>query len=1047
MSSRPTLTPPQRVRANERARRQIQLAGQVDVAIQSVAPDLWRQDRGAGLTPEQLARIEALISGAPDIYQIRDARRILRRMLRDLQKGSGGNVALPDAEITVKRKPSPFAGNAIGNVKQLHILIDHFLASLIAEPLTAPQTEAGRIVFSAVTLGGLLHKQLVDALPKALQSGSRAHGDLFWLELPLESGQSRRWFPDPVTASLILRWTDGQKKWPASRAARQLLNDQIMRMTDAPSNRFPTFEQLRAAAETRLRLLVPALLVDHLASIRTSHSLPERAWWRLIADYHICVDTPEAEEAPDEPDAELSTDDTRSNRPVHTYIDGSDPFTTLRQFMRELLDGRSNLLRSQTIALRKLQQFFDSSQNTSPMLAALMAWAIWLLQPGRANRLRPTSVYRYLSAVASQMLKFAGEVDPDGATAERLESIYESVLQSTRSEQGRRLAVSSLRSFHAHLMFNHGTDPAAIDGQIAGGQVVRANVISNLEYLALRRAIRGSSSYEPLVQRLELMVVLLYRLGLRKNELRFVCLQDLQIDEQGKRPLLWIHGHPQRQLKTSSSTRRLPLQHLLTKTEWDQLMAYHSLRLRECGSGMPHNALLFPHSGTDVEPMPEALMDSLVSMMRAVCNDQSLVLHSLRHSFLCNLFADIMLAGLAITGAEGFQKTVAEVMPWHKNRPSRNPLKTLFVSEELPRSAAYTMAILAGHIGPGETLHTYTHLQDYLAYLYLRHEAAMRPTGLWAAMEGVSASSIHVRHSREKARTGRKVVPCIDTPARLLKKCRFPLPAGKKANRSHGSSHPSVRRRGGVDGLTLHGAYRALSTDTHFMSHNAREMLTGLPTSSFQLLSRNARFLAELHTAAPKEEARRFRLLAKHPPRRRPAIVRQPQLDRIGPAIPKRISERNLAQAVYNRAVSPGQGTNPMNPDELLGLLRCASRSKPWLRITRIDDAVKFMRMLSQLGAPYSQQELVIASLPPASGSAKTHLQQVRRQLGKNKSRVTLAEPGEKMARSNKTNPEGVFHLVVRDGSRRSTGWLVGCYYAAVVLATYYSFDWTLENP
>lgn len=1038
--TRPELTPAQQARAAERRRNHDRLEAGIRRVIQEIAPRLYDGEPGAGLTSEELDRIEATFSGARSIYRVRAVRRVLRRILRDLERTTGGAVAKPAVEVTIRRKPSPFAGSAVARVCELSALMDRFIDSIMAEPWGDASVEAGRIVLSAVVFGGLLCPQLLDALPEALRSGIHANGDLFWIEFPLEGEQIRRWFPDPVTGSLILRWVAASRDWPVTRSTRELLVDQV-RLLSATDPHSPfELSQLIHAAETRLRILIPGLLVDHLATVRHGQSLPARAWWRLMADYHLASEITPDEHEEDAPELGAQPVEPDHIKPPGAQSEDADPLASLRQFMRALRGPDSNFLRSKTGALRRLQLARDAQPDASSMLACVMGWAIWLLQPGRSGVLRPSSVYRYLGAIAGQVLKFAGEVAPDDLSTEELESLYEAVLQATRSRQGREMAVSCLRSFHSYLMFNHGADPAAIDGELSADQAVRANLVSDREYQALRKAIQGSGYVESLVGRLDLMIVLLYRLGLRKNELRYLCLRDLQIDEQGNRPLLWVHGHPQRQLKTTSSTRRLPLRHLLTAGEWGHLHAYRDLRTRECMlSSAPGNALLFPMPGSDTEPMSEHLMEYLVSVMRAVCGDSSLVLHSLRHSFLTNLFADVMLAGLVDSSKGDLEQVFAEWMPWRRTRTCRNPLKALFATQRLPANAAYTMAVLAGHIGPSETLHTYIHLQDYLACLYLRRDAERHPVALWAALEGVGVNAMHVRHSRHRKSGGREVIAHVDTPRRLLRKCRMHPPQGALADRSQIPRLMPSGSGSGLSGLTLDATYRALSTDRHFVSAKARELLTGIPTDDYQRLSRNARFLASLSTDARNRGARRSRLLIDHPPRRAPPISRRPQLDSVGPAIPKKRLDREQARTVFSRALADPS----VRAEDLLELLLCASRSKPWLRITNTGKAAALVRLLSRLGVPYAQQELVLVTLPPGCLDAKRRLAEVRQEIAIDACTVRLSQAPARMKCSNRANPQGVLHLSVRQSARRSTGWRVGCYYAACVLATESCIDWT----
>lgn len=1020
MNARVALTPAQEHRKLQRHRDKERMEIEAVRAVREIAPELVAGTAGAGLSEHQLRTVLNILSQGKDNYQLRAVRRTLRRLLSRLEQESGGQVAKPAMEITLRRRASPFAGRAIERVRILNRLLDTFLDSITTGPTTDPAVQAGQIMVSAVVHGGLLARQLVLALPPALKSGLGAHGDLFWLDIVLDDGQLRRWFPDPVTSSLIARWHCAGRQWPRNRKPLQLLSDHLKRLAGGREAPFRNFNELRAAAEARLRLTVPGLLVDHLSSVRQGQSLPSRAWWRLLADYQLAREPaqpqPEEEDLPLGPPQETVAETPQAPVPV-----GQDDVATLRLFMKALRGPDGRLLSSKAKALQRLRSFRENVHEPAPMLAELMHWAIWLLEPGKSPRLRPSSVYRYLSSVAASVLNLAGEIDPTQAKGVEMEHVYESVLQTTHSAIGREMAVSSLRSFHLYLVLAHGVEDAGIDGQTTGHIAVRANVISDAEFAFIRDSLRKAGK-----DQLALMLVLFYRLGLRRSELRYVRLSDFQIDKEGVRPLLWIHSHPDRRTKSSSSVRRMPLQQLLTVQERAVLHDHYKRRLMECRKPLPANALLFAAPGNASAPVPDGELDEIVEVMREACQDPTLVLHSLRHAFVSNLFGDNMRAGLP----EADQQ---HCMPWRIDPPYRDPLAAMFRNADLPREMAHTIAVLAGHLGPAESLHSYVHLHDYFAYMYLRMDAARHPAEVWARLEGVRTDSLHVRASRQRAR-GQDIPLHLDTPARLLKRCKIALPEGKYADRSSSAVKDLGKSTVKPSSMTLDHVYWSISRSTLSMSHHARELVTGFSKSFQGLLQRNGQALASLRTSAPRKASRRPRLIGKVPGRRRPAMAHRPQLDRHGPALPRSVESLREARLVFQRIITDETGA--INKAHLLQLLQRSSHTKPWVRITRVQHARHLVRLLGAMGVPYSRMKLRVDVLPPGCDRPTAWLKHVKTGLAVRDCLVELARPADDMPRSRASNPEGVLHLDVYGAERRSTGWRVGCYYAVCYYAT-----------
>ncbi|MDN5873901.1 MAG: site-specific integrase, partial [Sinobacteraceae bacterium] len=614
-------------------------------------------------------------------------------------------------------------------------------------------------------------------------------------------------------------------------------------------------------------------------------------------------------------------------------------------------------------------------------------------------------------------------------------------LQSTRCEEERAMATTCLRGFHLFLIIEREAEPVTIEGSVIDDGHVRANMISDREYRIVRATLHEQITDKRRRRMLALALLLPYRLGLRRSELRYLRLVDIQRDEHDRRPLLWVHAHPRNRLKTGSSTRRLPLAHLLTDDELHDLVEWLEQRKLECGRDVPVDALLLCPPGQNSAPIEEWQLDLLVAMMREVCGNMSLVFHSLRHSFATNLFGDVMWAGLRDIGAG---TRIQQVFPWRTLAPPSTQVKRLFAFDGLPRPGAYLVAALAGHIDPTETMHTYVHLQDYMACLYLRHSAAVTdyPQGFWAALEGITREAMYVRRARDKSRRAKGShadPPHVDTPRRLLRSLHLRPPPGKQASSQRRASVPDEISKAGLLCLQLDAIYHALSTSMRPMSVEGRALVTGLDPAAFKTLVRHARELASWLTAMRNPAARRSRLLTTHPPRRRPAMSRTPQLDSIGPALPKKHADHGDARTAYQHAVDDPSKVTLV---ELISLLRSTSRSHAQVRAYSMAGLRQVIKVLDRLGVERPRMHVEVLAWRSKPRKSKGIVASVKRKAPKGLGGITQASNIKRMRPDAAASSDGRFAVKIMSPSGRATmGWRVGCYYAVCVLATQRNID------
>jgi integrase len=1019
--------------------------------VEHHAPDLAEGAKGAGLDTQTLKKVLDEIAKLPGNDSFRTARRALDRILRQMQKVTGGAVRLPTPVVSIPRKASPFRPENFRHIPWLSQVVEAFERDLEEQANASDELSAGRILLSAIVFGGLLNETLVERLPAAVVHGFHKFGDNCWLDIPLggasrSEDRVRRWFPDPLTQCLIVRWIQSNRAWPKGSQASpgellQRLLDRLSTTAECAKTRVLT--HVLQTARVRARLLLPGVLVDFLQSENHGQSVPSRTWWRVAAKHHLEIT--EAGKSNEELAQEFcAIAELSESSPTAHRLDSSEDLAAVG-LLKDSLKGKRSYL-GPVAAARSVRTLRDSLGIRGPMLTALVDWTEWLLHllSTGERRAKPQSIHRYLVSIATRLVALGGEVDPGATPPSALESLYRDVLSSIRSSREHQYASVRLRDFHTFLMLTRDVGPVEIDGELTSTQEVRANILSEDDYRRALDELGRSESDERTRAMRRVILILAYRAGPRRRELSYVRIADVQagLDYASLRPLLWIHAHPDASLKTYASLRRLPLAHLLTPAELREVKDWLSVRLRETSLSRPDQSLLLCERGRNTEPLHYSKLDDLIELLRGVCEDNSIVFHTLRHSFLSNLFLLIFIAELEVRASRKIS------CPWLPNLDVKRLLRRLFQSGVLPREGAYLLSALAGHIDPDETMHTYIHFQDWIAGLYVRELGSSHKLSLWAALERIRVDALMVRHSRVRARTKTQVLPHLDTPNRLLATLDLALPVGhpppEKLQQS-GVFRPPVAplRR-----LPLEGIYSCLAFAGKSMNWSTRELLTGVDSKTHSRLRSVALEIARIETSTRNSKGRRRRIMAPKVGRRRPELYRLPQLEGFGPAIPRPTIERTDARQVFTRATS--MSNDQATSDDMLFLLSKTSHSDPVVRLHSVEEVNRAVSLLTKLGIARRRIALEIKSVPREPEDSRAWFRDVASRTGFPRRTLIARNDPTLLPRAIKRHVEGVMALRISARTARvvetsgtdatksslSYGWRVGCFYALCVLRT-----------
>jgi len=1118
-------------RAEARRRNRQQVEAWARETIAKCSPELSSDAHALVVTEKTVADLVTALSARRTAIEMRRARTVLTNILRHgIEKYEWTVERFPDPIISLPRPPSPFRPESFARAALLSEMIRRHEQSLelscdraIQETETSQLVDkngrasrrlppfhdpaellAARIVFSAIVDGGLLCRSLVRQLPEAMTVALAATETYLWIDFamptrnPGERTAYRRWFPDPVTACLMLRWRLQGYAWPAepvgrierllerylkhlgvsftftSDTAADKASEKVCLVTFAGTeDRFldtrPRFRQtspiefLLDAAETRLRTLVPGVLVDFASSLNAGTSLPPSVWWRSILDQRLANE-------PEKNVAQNQIVDSGILEEVESWPDSTQWQPTLGRLSvqgalaRELHQcfGKNKNYVRPAQALAALDRFEERARGeVGPLLHALSRWARWCLtarQVGKGN-LRARSIKRYLISIGTRLIEQGGNLQPRHMSADEFLKLYDQVAGSIHSAKERTYARDRIVEFHQYLMASFDAPPLEWDRQVIERDkrsLPDANILSESEFKRIVQILESWVDDERLQEMLVLVTTVAFRLGLRRDEIAGLELASLQgASESGAtprtvRPQLWVHTTSLSSVKSTSSTRRLPLALLLQEEELERLFAWAARRHREEGTSDHPHALLFCDPGQAREKIGDKGVFKLITAaLRFATGDLSLRFHHLRHSFVTLLIARLLGVFIGCAGESGLPRSWRATDTLEGGRL----LKRLLRAEYPVRQAVYLVSALAGHLDPQETTQTYSHGLDWILGRYLAYDTRRVSLKVVATLEGRSYGAVAVHRQRRGAT--KRLVSMEDvrrTLCRLITEARgaepqifvSPPPVDPIGSSEYARNRPPPRD---LMDLTLDEAYALALSSKRGLSQVARAQLFDLPAAVVSRFMSTAAKLANSPTATRHATGRRSRFLRhQKKPRRLPNTRQRPEVSGLGPALPRTFGERRESRQVF-RALLDASRDKPTQVIELLKTYtQCVSRTDSELLVTSEPDAVNLRALLALLGIGAGRIRIHILAWPRTDDMVGEVQKRVSEIFGIGQNRIDVPN----LLPQTRSRPDfGRLAVTVKEhdsirraSSRRqhtphaASGWKTACFYALVALQT-----------
>ena len=709
-------------------RRQSPLADYlVGKPVETLSPTLARE-----LTADTLARFRPPSQGV-------EAASLLVKVI---DRGNAEGIFVlcpPPVPVLIKRQPSPFHEDRWPLLE-----VASHLRSLLAQSICQPASpggngteskklariELGKLLLSAVVHGGLLNPSALAALLNRLDTDTPLSclGDRVFAELSLDyrnqaCGEFRRWFPDPLSAILILA-LPRNTVCNATEAKKMLTNDwkrfiwqcisAFLKSVDAYQSSPNTLKLLFDAVRLDLESRIPIYLVNYASRAFVSHSLKPSTYRRLHGvplNLNHDEDKPGKHAAPpDRPgvgipgDADVSSDmEPRWLHHLRGAMKGND---------------RSQIIHRLNVLMTTPAPGFQRGEAGE--IFAGCALRMFTVSNDNKVKMAVSTARAVVSSVSIRLGGLAGHDVSDFGT-EQWGDLYQEALSDAETPGVRRRLARALRDFQRYLEQDRGAEPIA-DGELfaaANGLVpVDANLISEVEFLEIRARFTEAAADElpglatrqggdRLAEIAWLILTLAYRCGLRRMEVLKLEINDLMLDG---RPDLLVRPSEARTLKTKSSTRKLPLDALLSTEELDRLRRWRDLR-RQDEAKNAYSRFLFSIPGRGFTFVPQdTLFKLLHSVMREVTGDPTLRFHNLRHSFASRTY--VMLAA----SAGGCAANVLATLPGYAQ-----PLKladelasNLFGHHQVTRRHVWAVCSLLGHSAPDISAEHYIHHLDII---------------------------------------------------------------------------------------------------------------------------------------------------------------------------------------------------------------------------------------------------------------------------------------------------------------------------------------------
>ena len=584
----------------------------------------------------------------------------------------------------------------------------------------------GALLISAILHGAVFGVSFLVALVRAIPEWKRrtfiigrVHIELSLVRQGVTEAERRIWLPDPLTATLwgslaptdadqllapFMR--DGNCRFPSDAVVFRRIGrliDQLRVGNDGTP--LPGIEELRQSAqEVALGECSPVWVAYNNTQL---HSEPLRRGdvGRLFPGVPMLeFDTP-----PDtaSPTAAVNAGDQDAAQPEPPWMDRL--LTTIQS--KALRKALSDLVAGQSVpeALRLVADFGIALDRRTPLSGTSIP----------ATKIADKVILIARSLGHTLDTQNLATLDPVARRTVYLDAINQQPVRS------RRNAVQAVIDFDMYLVAQS-SDALPVrrnslpwlprDGSVDPNLITHAEYFRILDRIEAAWSARRGERQRKMVR---LLIVLAFRCGLRRGEIRGLRIEDLLVLGF---PELQIRYRKEDPLKTRNAERRFPIEVLLTDSEWQELWSWLLRRRNEGAKAMDY---LF--SIAERKRIPISLFGSLNDFLRKetrYANEgKGIHLHHLRHAAGAWLFASLMFAD-----SENIESLFPQLHETHlRLRDGKSLRQHLYGHTTQSRKDPFVVASFCGHGSFDTTASSYINIFAWLVAFVLDGIESMRP--------------------------------------------------------------------------------------------------------------------------------------------------------------------------------------------------------------------------------------------------------------------------------------------------------------------------------
>ena len=541
-------------------------------------------------------------------------------------------IQITPFQVSISRNASAFTPDDFQIYQKVNLITDTFYSRLEHISTIDGHALIGLIVFSVMRFGGLcdgrgLHALLATHRESWFEVDQTLCIDLILDEVD-ESPQAlrhiRRFTADPVSELLLRYWyrkTQETTLLPCDKS--EIISDKIeeyLYQAGLLEN------EKRSLVTWLLQACDVALMFDGINGAERAYcngSVPSYSVDRALLSRMVTGGVNLRHKQTQYTNTRMIGNDKEEENGAYNRIQA-----LLQRLRNRKLDERSI---SRQWCRHYIKEVLSSLEDEDSHEQVLYEWLLHLLNKKHYKRyqLELSSIEKYVSILAA-ILRNAPY---NSASEDKMIGFYNHLLKATTKKRRGYVSLRILQ-FEDWLINNHdynydGVDLGDIEYLTLDKPWTRAHFITPVEYARAKAALLPKGLASSRLEKIQaLILILCYRLGLRRSEAVGIKLYDIQLQGDNGDVIVRFHiGEG----KTLHAVRRLPIEFL---ADYELTLFREWLYLRQAEVTNGENAWLFTLDADDNRLVSDSSSIGVIRMvLKQVTGDDRATVHWLRHSF------------------------------------------------------------------------------------------------------------------------------------------------------------------------------------------------------------------------------------------------------------------------------------------------------------------------------------------------------------------------------------------------------------------------------